>query len=141
MHFRAEQAKKALRSAYKPLVKTLPVILGVVLLVSLINNAIPKDALAGLFAFSKAVNVIIGASLGSILGGNPITSYIIGGEFLDQGVQWAAVSGFLISWVTVGIIQLPAESMILSKKFAIIRNSLSFIFAIIAGVILSLVIA
>jgi hypothetical protein len=62
-------------------------------------------------------------------------SYIIGGELLKQGISLIAVTAFIVAWVTVGFIQLPAESMILGKKFAFVRNILSFIFAIIVALI------
>jgi hypothetical protein len=37
--------------------------------------------------------------------------------------------------VTVGFVQLPAESMILGKRFALLRNLFSFVLAIIVAVI------
>jgi len=46
-----------------------------------------------------------------------------------------AVTAFLVAWVTVGLVQLPAEVMMLGKKFAIIRNITAFIFAIIVAII------
>jgi len=36
--------------------------------------------------------------------------------------------------VTVGVIQLPAEASILGKRFALTRNILSFIFAILVAI-------
>ena len=73
--------------------------------------------------------------MGSVLAGNPVTSYVLGGELLTQGVNLVAVTAFLVAWVTVGFVQLPAESMMLGKKFAISRNILSFIFSIIVAII------
>ena len=35
----------------------------------------------------------------------------------------------------MGLVQLPAESMLLGKKFAIIRNITAFIFAMIVAVV------
>ncbi|GAG00736.1 unnamed protein product, partial [marine sediment metagenome] len=78
---------------------------------------------------------LIGAIFGSVSSGNPIISYIIGGELLDQGVSLIAVTAFILAWVTVGIIQLPAESLMLGKRFAITRNILSFITALIISIL------
>ncbi|OYT31107.1 hypothetical protein B6U93_04115, partial [Candidatus Woesearchaeota archaeon ex4484_78] len=78
---------------------------------------------------------LIGSSLGSVLAGNPITSYIVSGELLKQGVSLVAVTSFIVAWVTVGIVQLPAESLLLGKKFAIVRNITSFIFSIVVAII------
>ena len=84
-------------------------------------------------------DVFIGAIAGSILAGNPITSYILGGEFLKQGVGIIAVTAFLVAWVTVGIIQYPMEASIFGKKFALIRNFLAFFSSLIIGIIMWLV--
>ena len=44
----------------------------------------------------------------------------------------------MISWVTVGIAQLPMESLVLGKKFAIIRNAVSFLLSIIISILIYL---
>ena len=62
----------------------------------------------------------------------------MGGEILDQGVALVAIVAFLLSWVTVGIIQLPAESLILGKKFALVRNLVSFVSAIVIAILVVL---
>jgi len=113
----------------------LPIIIGILLLMGLVITIIPKEFYAAVFSGNKFLDPLIGALLGSISGGNPIASYILGGELLKQGVSLLAVTAFLLAWVTVGVIQLPAESLMLGKKFAIIRNSVSFLTAIIAAVL------
>jgi hypothetical protein len=73
--------------------------------------------------------------VGSISGGNPITSYIIGGELRQQGVSMLAITAFIVSWVTVGIIQMPAEALMLGKRFAIVRNAVSFFISIVIAIL------
>lgn len=119
--------------AGKGLFKALPIILGTILLVSL-TSLIPKLFYKTIFS-NNISDTFIGSLIGSISAGNPITSYILGGEFLKQGVSLIAVTAFIVAWVTVGLIQLPAESIMLGKKFAITRNILSFIFSIIIAII------
>jgi hypothetical protein len=41
-------------------------------------------------------------------------------------IVWA----FLISWVTVGFVQIPAESYYFGKKYAFLRNLLAFVFSL-----------
>lgn len=115
--------------------RVIPIILGVFLLLSLINAAIPQSFYANIFTHNSSLDAVIGTVLGSILVGNPLTSYIIGGEFLNEGVSMVAVTAFILSWVTVGLVQLPAESLILGKRFAIVRNGISFILAIIVALL------
>ena len=47
-----------------------------------------------------------------------------------EGISLYAVTAFIVAWVTVGMIQLPAEAAILGKRFAILRNFLSFLLSI-----------
>ncbi len=127
--------KQSVVKAGKGIWSSIPILLGVILLVSLISAIIPTSAYSFLFKNNYLVDSFIGSSLGSVLAGNPITSYIIGGELLKQGVSLLAVTAFIVAWVTVGLVQLPAESMLLGKKFAIIRNITAFIFSIIVAVV------
>ena len=123
----------------KSLWKAFPVILGTLMLISLISILIPKSFYTTIFSKNPFFDLFIGSAIGSISAGNPITSYILGGEMLKQGISLMAVTAFLVAWVTVGIIQLPAESAILGKKFALLRNITSFILAIIVAIITVLI--
>jgi len=123
----------------KSLWKTFPMILGTILLISLISVLIPKSFYTTIFSKNLFSDSFIGALIGSISAGNPITSYIFTGEMLKQGISLIAVTAFIVTWVTVGIIQIPAEATILGKKFAIWRNLTSFILAIIVAVLVVLI--
>lgn len=116
------------------LLRMLPVVLGTVILVSLANAFIPKDFFREVFTGSIFLDSFIASGVGSVLAGNPLISYIIGGELLNQGVGLIPVTAFIIAWITVGVIQIPAESSILGKRFAITRNIITFILSIIAGI-------
>ena len=124
--------KSALTKSARAMFNSLPVLAGVVLLVGLTHTLIPK-----FLYFSKNVvlDSIIGSGLGSVLAGNPLTSYVLGGELVKQGVSLVAVTSFLVAWVTVGLVQLPAEAIMLGRRFAILRNISSFVFSIIVAII------
>ena len=125
--------KNTVIKSIKPLYRALPIILGIILLVSLVST-LPKQIFTILFTKNIILDPVISAGIGSILAGNPITSYILAGEFLKLGISQVAVVAFLVAWVTVGIVQLPIEISTLGKKFAITRNLLSYIFSIIVAI-------
>ncbi|MCD6381361.1 MAG: hypothetical protein J7L43_00070 [Candidatus Aenigmarchaeota archaeon] len=129
-----ERFKEAAIKSARSLYKAVPILLGILILVSIANVAIPNNLYSRVFSGNFILDPIVGASVGSILAGNPVTSYVIGGEFLKQGVSMVSVIAFLVAWVTVGLVQLPAESLMLGKRFAITRNILSFILSIIVAV-------
>jgi len=135
-----ERLKEANTKALKGLWDVAPIILGVLLLVSIITVIIPKSAYEYLFTGNYFFDSLIGSLLGSMLTGNPITGYILGAGFLKNGISLVAVTAFIAAWTTVGIVQLPAESLILGKRFAISRNISAFIMAIIVAIITVLII-
>ena len=135
-----KEVKQAILKTLKFMLKIFPILLGVLLLISLANVIVPKQIYTKIFQKKLIPDSFIGSALGSILAGNPITSYIIGGELLKQGVSLSAVTAFIVAWVTVGLVQLPAESLMLGKRFAIYRNLISFLFAIIIGMIIVLLV-
>jgi len=126
---------KAVVKSTKPIINSAPILGGVILLISIITVVVPSTVFASIFKGNEFLNTLIGSTLGSILAGNPVTSYIIGGELLTNGVSLTAVTAFLVAWVTVGLIQLPAETMLLGKRFAITRNITAFIFSMIVAII------
>ncbi len=132
------------RSSAKQFVNILPVLIGVVLLIGLFDAFITKEFLASIFSGNMVLDTLWGACFGSIFAGNPINSYIIGGELLKYDISLFAVTALIITWVTVGLVQLPAEMTALGGRFALLRNGISFILsipiAIITVIVLNLII-
>jgi len=124
------ETKKAFISTLNSFWQFLPVLLAVVMLVSLALSLIPPGFYQKVFTGNGLTDAFLGAVLGSIMAGNPATSYVIAGELQKAGIGTVAIAAFLLSWVTVGIVQLPAESLMLGKKFALARNVVSFLFSI-----------
>ena len=129
----------SLNNTKKNIFQTIPLALGVLLLISLLDSIFELSSLANLFYKNILVDSLVGGSVGSLAAGNPITSYVLAGEFLQSGISLAAVTAFILTWVTVGLVQLPAESMMLGKKFAVTRNALSFLSAILIGLIVQII--
>jgi uncharacterized membrane protein YraQ (UPF0718 family) len=122
--------KQAFSQTMRAFKKSIPVLMGVLMLLALADALIPQEAYKLIFTGNELLDPLMGAVAGSIAGGNPITSYILGGELRQQGVSMLAVTAFLVAWVTVGIIQLPAEALMLGRRFAIMRNAVSFVLSI-----------
>ena len=128
------QNKKSLKKVFikstKSLLNALPMMFGIILLIGLMKSFISFESLAAIFTENKFIDTALGALLGSVLAGNSINSYIIGNEMLTSGISLFAVTAFLVSWVTVGFLQLPAEKEILGAKFTLVRNFLSVFLSI-----------
>ncbi len=128
--------EESIKKSAKSLWQAIPFIAGILLLIGIINSLLNKNFYQKVFGHGILIDSFIGALIGSISGGSPVNSYILGGEFLKQGVSLTAVTSFLISWVTVGFVQVLIEGRFLGMRFAIWRNILSFIMAIFASLII-----
>ena len=129
--------RKASLRAIQTLKTFLPIMIGVLLLVNLINLFI-NSYYSKLFTGNLILDPLIGALAGSISFGIPITSYIVGGELLKEGISLITITAFIMTWTTVGIAMLPLEIKFLGKQFALARNIINFIFAIIISILVIL---
>lgn len=89
--------KQALNKTFKNLSISLPLIIGMMLLVSFITTIVPQSFYVNLFQKGMFINSVIGSLVGSISMGSPIISYVLGGGFLSKGISIMAVTAFLIS--------------------------------------------
>jgi uncharacterized membrane protein YraQ (UPF0718 family) len=110
---------------------------GVVLLIGLFKLVISRELVAKFFSGNVLQDAFFGTCFGSVLAGNPINSYLIGAGLLHQGVSLFGVTAFMLAWVSVGLLQLPAEMAALGKRFALARTGLSFCLAMVVSVLTS----
>ena len=94
--------------------------------------------LASLFRGNPLADTLIGTLIGAASAGNPVVSYLLGGELLAQGISLYAVTAFILSWVTLGFIQLPAEIEVFGGRFTLYRNILAFVFTMLIAVLTTL---
>lgn len=111
-----------------------PLLIGTIFLLGLVMTIVPDSFYHVIFGKNFFLNAITGGILGSVMAGNPMTSYVIGGELLKKGVGLAAATAFIIAWVSVGVVQIPIEARALGKRFTFWRNFISFIFAVLIGI-------
>jgi predicted Fe-Mo cluster-binding NifX family protein len=116
----------ALKRSARQLANLLPVMAGVILLIGLFKTFLSKQMIAAVFSGNVLEDALWGTCLGSVFTGNPINSYLIGAGLLDQGVTLFGITAFMVAWVCVGLVQLPAEIAALGKRFALARIGLCF---------------
>lgn len=126
--------KQAVQKTKQMVARSIPIILGVLLLVNLINPVM-ESIYPRLFTGNWLLDPLAGAIAGSISFGIPIVSYVIGGSLRTSGVSLLAVTAFILTWSTVGLVMLPLEMATLGKRFAIMRNSLNVVLAILVSIL------
>lgn len=112
-----------------------PMLLGVIGLVGLFQTLVTPEMLAKLFRGNPFADTLIGTLTGGVSAGHPMISYVLGGELLKQGISLYAVGAFILSWVTLGLIQIPAEVEVFGKQFTLYRNILAFVFTLIIAIL------
>ena len=116
--------------AVRQFASIIPVLIGIVFLIGLFQAFVSKEILFSLFSGEPFSDTFTGAFFGSLLTGNHINTYVISNALLELEVSLYAVTAIIVTWVTVGIIQLPAEISVLGWRFALSRNLTAFILAI-----------
>ncbi len=126
--------KEAFVKSLKNILVSIPIILGILMLINLINPFL-SNYYSIIFTNNFFLDPLIGAIAGGISFGIPITAYVTGGELLKDGVSLLAVTAFVMAWTTVGVAMLPLESKFLGRKFALSRNAVNFLFALIISIL------
>lgn len=125
--------REALAKSLRSLLSIMPMLVGVIGLVGLFQAFVSPEMLHTLFSGSALIDTLTGTLIGGISIGQPVISYILGGELLREGISLSAVTAFLLAWVSLGILQLPLETSLFGLRFTVVRNLLSFLFAILIG--------
>ena len=115
-----------------------PLLAGVIGLVGLFQTLVTPKMLASFFRGNPMIDTLIGTLSGAAASGNPVISYLLGGELLGQGISLYAVSAFILSWVTLGFIHLPVEAEVFGVRFTLYRNILAFGFTMLIAVLVTL---
>ena len=121
---------QAFYKSLKGFALNLPMLIGVILLSGLFEVFITPDMLSSLFTGDAFYDTLTGTISGGVSVGQPFISYLIGGELLDSGMSYYAVTAFVLSWVTLGVVQLPYEYSLFGGRFTLTRNLLAFIFVL-----------
>ena len=135
-----ERTKEALRIAWNLLVNILPSFLTILIAVAFLLALLPKEALARLLGErSGAIGFVIAALLGSISLIPGIVAYPLSSVLIKNGAAYPIIAVFITTLMMVGIVTLPLEQKFFGFKVALVRNILSFIGAVLIGLLIAFV--
>ena len=121
--------KSALWGAFKNLGMIGPMLLAIIGLIGLFKTYITPEMLKTLFNGSALHDMLVGIGVGGISVGQPFISYLVGGELLDNGASFYGVTAFILSFVTLGVVQLPLEFSVFGLRFTLLQNFLALLFS------------
>lgn len=135
-----EKTKTALVIAWNALKRLAPSVLAVIAIIGLVVGFIPPRWIASsIGGESGMVGLLVASLLGSVLFIPAIIAFPLARSLLDLGAGVMAMAAFITTLTMIGFIFLPIEIKELGKRFAFLRNGLSFLAAVIIAVIMGLV--
>ena len=121
----------------KSFLRILPVVIATVILIGLILGFVSKDQISEVIGKQAGLKgVLTVALLGAVLHIPSIISFPLAASLLRVGASVTSVAVFITTLTMIGIATLPIEVRELGRKFAVLRNSLSFLIAILIGLIM-----
>lgn len=133
------RTREALQIAGRSLLKLLPLLIAVFGLVGLFKEFLPPQLVSRWLGESSGLlALLLSATVGAVSIGPPLAAYPLAGSLLQAGAWPPAIAAFILSWISVGVITLPFEAQIFGSRFALVRNSISFIAAMLCGLLLGL---
>ncbi len=134
------KTKSALLIAWNATKRMVPSVLAVVALIGLIVGFIPPRWIATIIGGESGVaGLLIASLLGSVLFIPALIAFPLAKSLLDMGAGVMAMAAFITTLTMIGLVFLPIEIKELGKRFAFLRNGLSFAAALIVAVIMGLV--
>ena len=132
-----EKTKKAFKIAKKAFLKTAPSLLAVLGIVGLTLGILTPETISRLVGSEAGViATIMAALIGAITLIPSLVAFPLAGSLLRSGATIMTISVFVTTLVMVGIVTMPMEIKILGKKFALLRNGLGFIAAVLIAAIM-----
>ncbi len=130
------RTRKALLLSYRSFMALVPSLLGMIGLVGLVLALIPSDLLGNLFKSHDIEGFVLIALVGAIVTMPAPVAFPLAGSLLKLGASLPALAAFITTLTMVGLVTAPMEMAYFGKRFTIVRQSLSFVLAILIGVLM-----
>ncbi len=111
--------------------------IAILLLIGLILALIPPETMGQYVNSSDTfISTIVFALIGCITLIPAFVAFPLAGSLVDVGAGIMPIVAFITTLTMVGVVTFPLEKKEFGLKFTLIRNSLSFVFAILIAVIM-----
>lgn len=131
-----EKTRRALKISAKSLRELVPRVLGMVALVGLVLALVPPELITRLFSFPGISGFVLVSAIGSVITMPAPIAFPLVGSLFRLGAAPASLAAFVTTLTMVGLITAPMEISHFGKRFTLIRQTLSFITAIIIGLLM-----
>lgn len=116
-------------------------IVGILLLIGLILTFLPPDIIESFMGKTSVfISTIVSALVGSITLIPGFVAFPLVGSLVDAGFSIVPAIAFLTTLTMVGVVTFPLEKDEFGLKFTVVRNSLSFGFAVVIALVMGVLI-
>jgi uncharacterized membrane protein YraQ (UPF0718 family) len=115
-------------------------IIAILFLIGLALTFIPPDSIKNVLGESNLfLGTVVSALVGSITLIPAFVAFPLVGSFVDIGVGIVPAVAFLTTLTMVGIATFPLEKQEFGTKFALTRNLISFVFAVLIALVMGVI--
>jgi len=137
--FDVKKTISAIKSGLLLFVKILPTILSVIIIISIVLYFTPQELLLKYFGKDTGIwGYFMAAIIGSVSLIPGFIAYPIAGLLIKNGVSYSIIAIFITTLMMVGILTIPIERKYFGLKITLIRNFLSFVGALVIGVLIGI---
>lgn len=125
------QAREAIKRAWKMLLSLLPMILVIILLIGLLFGFVSQEQLESFLGEQTGILGVFAAAIaGAVLHIPALLAFPLAASLLEKGAAISVIAGFITTLTMIGMVTLPMEIQHMGKRFALLRNGLSFLAAL-----------
>jgi uncharacterized membrane protein YraQ (UPF0718 family) len=131
---------QAVRAALRSGAALLPTLLLILVVIGLTLGFVTPTTIDRLVGEgSGPAGVFFAGLIGSVLHIPALLAFPLGASLLRSGASTTIVAVFITTLTMVGIVTLPLEIQLLGRRFALLRNALSLVAALIIGLLVGAV--
>jgi uncharacterized membrane protein YraQ (UPF0718 family) len=132
-----EKTREALGFFRRAFLSLTPSIVAIIWTIGFILTFLPSGFVLGTIGKNAGLmGVFMAAAFGSIVLIPAFIAFPLAASFLRQGADVRAIAAFVTTLVMVGVLTAPLEMKFFGKRFALWRNSLSFVFALVIAFVM-----
>jgi len=133
------KTRQALWSGVKTFSNLLPLLLFIFTLMGISQAYVSKAVIAAALGGTGLVRgVLLGAAIGTVALIAPAAIFPVAGFLKGYGANPGAIGALILSAVLIGITSIPYEVRIFGWRFALSRNIVTFLAAVVCGIAIGL---
>ncbi|WKY42923.1 permease [Eubacteriaceae bacterium ES2] len=136
------ETKEAMKKTRGMMKNMLGDIVGIIFMIGLILTLIPPDTIKNVLGSGNILLTTVAAAIvGSLTLIPAFVAFPLVGSLVDSGASIVPGVAFLTTLTMVGVVTFPLEKKEFGTRFALLRNLLSFIGAVLIAILMGVILA